>query len=346
MLHNIFNKKIIFIAEIGLNHNGDLKLAEQMIIKAAEAGADAVKFQTFIPEKMISPYSSYLLGKGRENGNKEYKDYEIIDFFKKFCFTSDQWKTLKDMAERCNVEFFSAPFDNESVDLLEDLNVRLYKIASSELTNTPLLRKIASAKKPVILSTGMSKPEEIETAIENLKRYGSPEIVLLHCVSLYPTEKNEANLNRIVSLSEKFKVPVGLSDHTGDYETALIAAALGAVVFEKHFIIDNNHECPDKVVSITADQFKEMIDKVNHTIAIMGEGKIEYSGRETHTALGARRSLFADKNIKSGDILTEEDVTALRPGTGLSPEMIDDIVGKISKTDIDAGSILKQEYFE
>ena len=342
MLHNIFNKKIIFIAEIGLNHNGDLKLAEEMIIKAAEAGADAVKFQTFIPEKMISPYSSSLLKKGKE----EYKDYEIIDFFKKFCFTSGQWEKLKDISDRCNVEFFSAPFDNESVDLLEDLNVRLYKIASSELTNTPLLRKIASAKKPVILSTGMSKPKEIEISIENLKRYGSPEIALLHCVSLYPTDKNEANLNRILSLKDKFKMPVGLSDHTGDYETALIAAALGAVVFEKHFIIDNNHECPDKMVSITAEQFKEMIDKVRHTIAMMGDGKIEYSGREAHTALGAKRSLFADKNIKSGDILTEEDIIALRPGTGLSPNMIDDIIGKRSQADINAGSILKREYFE
>jgi N,N'-diacetyllegionaminate synthase len=142
MLHNIFNKKTIFIAEIGLNHNGELKLAQEMIIKAAEAGADAVKFQTFIPEKMISPYNSSLLKTGRE----DYRDYEIIEFFKKFCFTFSQWETLKEISDRCGVEFFSAPFDNESIDLLEDLNVRLYKIASSELTNTPLLKKIGPTK--------------------------------------------------------------------------------------------------------------------------------------------------------------------------------------------------------
>jgi len=342
MLHNIFNKKIIFIAEIGLNHNGDLKLAEEMITKAAEAGADAVKFQTFIPEKMVSPYNSSLL----KNGNEDYKDYEIIDFFKKFCFTFNQWKTLKEVSDSCGVEFFSAPFDNESVDLLEDLDVRLYKIASSELTNTPLLKKTGSTKKPVILSTGMSKPEEIETSVQNLMQSGCPEITLLHCVSLYPTEKNEANLNRIVSLKDRFKTAVGLSDHTGDYETAVIAAALGSVVFEKHFIIDKNHECPDKMVSITAEQFKEMIDKVNHTISIMGDGRIEYSEREAHTAHGARRSLFADRDIKAGDTLTEEDIIALRPGTGLSPDMIDNIIGKKSKANINAGSIIKREYFE
>jgi len=342
MLHNIFTKKIIFIAEIGLNHNGDLKLAEEMIIKAAEAGADAVKFQTFIPEKMISPYNSSLL----KNGTENYRDYEIIDFFKKFCFTFGQWKTLKEIAESsCGIEFFSAPFDHESVDLLEDLNVRLYKIASSELTNTPLLKKIGSTKKPVLLSSGMSKPEEIEISIQNLKESGCPEIVLLHCVSLYPPEKNEANLRRIVSLRDRFKMPVGLSDHSRDYETAIISAALGAAVIEKHFIIDNNHECPDKMVSITADQFKVMIDKVNHTVSIMGDGEIQYSGREVHTALGARRSLFANKDIKTGDILAEEDIIALRPGTGISPNMINNIIGKKSKIDINAGSILKWENF-
>ena len=342
MLHNIFNKKIIFIAEIGLNHNGDLKLAEEMIIKAAQAGADAVKFQTFIPEKMISPYNSSLL----KNDREDYRDYEIIDFFKKFCFTFNQWKTLKEIADKCGVEFFSAPFDKESVELLEDLNVKLYKIASSELTNMPLLRKTGSAKKSVLLSTGMSKPEEIEMSIQNLKRAGCPEITLLHCVSLYPTENNEANLNRIVSLRDRFKIPVGLSDHTGDYETAIIAAVLGAVVFEKHFIIDKNHDCPDKMVSITADQFKKMIDKVNQTISIMGDGEIQYSEREAHIALAAKRSLFANKDIKSGDALAEDDIIALRPGTGLSPNMIDNIIGKKSRIDINAGSILKWEYFE
>jgi sialic acid synthase SpsE len=226
------------------------------------------------------------------------------------------------------------------------LNVRLYKIASSELTNTPLLRKIGSAKKPVLLSTGMSKSEEIEASIQNLKSSGADEIVLLHCVSVYPTEKNEANLNRIVSLMDRFKIPVGLSDHTGDYETAVIAAALGSVVFEKHFIIDNNHDCPDKMVSITADQFKEMIDKVQDTISIMGNGEIQYSGREADTALSARRSLFANKNIKAGDTLSEEDIISLRPGTGISPDKIDDIIGKKSQVDINEGSILKWEYLE
>jgi sialic acid synthase SpsE len=343
MLNKIFNnKKIVFIAEIGLNHNGDPALAEEMIARAAEAGADAVKFQTFIPEKMNSPYSSSLL----KNGEEKDPDYGIIDFFRKFTFTEAQWKKLKSVSEKCRTEFFSAPFDPESVELLEKLNVRLYKVASSEVTNTPLLRKIGAAKKPVLLSTGMASEQDIEISLKILKDSGCPETVLLHCVSIYPAEKNEANLKRIVSLRDRFKIPAGLSDHTGDYESAVIAAALGAVVIEKHFIIDENHDCPDKNVSLTAPDFKEMTIKVNDTLAIMGSGNIQYSGREADTARAARRSLFAAKQIVSGEIITDDSIIALRPGTGISANMIDALTGKKSKIDIKEGSLLKWEYFE
>ncbi len=179
MLKNIFNnKKVIFIAEIGLNHNGDAALAEEMIVKAAEAGADAVKFQTFLPEKMNSPYTSSLLKTGEEKD----PDYGIIDFFSKFLFTETQWIRLKEVSEKCGTEFFSAPFDAESVELLERLNVRLYKIASSEVTNTPLIRKIGATGKPVLLSTGMTSESEIESALKNLKDSGNTGTHLLHCV--------------------------------------------------------------------------------------------------------------------------------------------------------------------
>ncbi len=343
MLNNIFNnKKIVFIAEIGLNHNGDAGLAEETIVKAAEAGADAVKFQTFIPEKMNSPYTSSLLKSGEEIN----PDYGIIDFFKKFSFTETQWKRLKSVSEKCRTEFFSAPFDAESVELLERLNVRLYKIASSEVTNTPLIRKIGATKKPVLLSTGMTSESDIEISLKNLKESGNTETHLLHCVSLYPAAKNEANLMRITSLRDRFKIPVGLSDHTGDYQSAVIAAALGATVIEKHFMIDKDQDCPDKDVSLTTENFREMINKVNETLAMLGEGVIPYSGRETDTARAARKSLFASKRISADEILTADSIIALRPGTGISPNMIDDITGKRSKVDIDEGSLLKWEYFE
>jgi len=343
MLNNIFhNKEIVFIAEIGLNHNGDIALAEEMIARAAEAGADAVKFQTFIPEKMNSPYTSSLL----KNGEQKDPDYGIIDFFRKFTFTEDQWKKLKKVSDNCGTEFFSAPFDAESVELLERTGVRLYKVASSELTNTPLIRKIGAVRKPVLLSTGMAGEKDIELCLKNLKDSGNPETVLLHCVSLYPAAKEEANLKRIVSLRDKFGVPVGLSDHTAGYESAVIAAVLGASVIEKHFMVDKNHDCPDKDVSLTAESFREMTEKVNDALTLTGNGLIQYSGREADTALAARKSLFASKNISAGEILTGESVTALRPGTGISPNMIDQISGKISKIDIKEGSLLKWEYFE
>lgn len=343
MLNNIFNnKKIVFIAEIGLNHNGDPALAEEMIVKASEAGADAVKFQTFIPEKMNSPYTSSLL----KSGDEKNPDYGIIDFFNKFTFSEEQWKKLKEVSDKCGTEFFSAPFDAESVELLERMNVRLYKIASSELTNTPLVRKIAAAGKPVLLSTGMASETDIELSLKNLKESGNPETTLLHCVSLYPANKNEANLKRIASLRDRFGIPVGLSDHTSDYETAIIAAAMGATVIEKHFKTDENHDCPDKDVSLTAPGFKEMTEKVRETLEILGDGRIQYSGRESDTALAARKSLFASKKIAAGETLTEKSVIALRPGMGISPNMIDDITGKKSKIDINEGSLLKWEYFE
>ena len=343
MLNTVFNnKKIVFIAEIGLNHNGDITLAEEMIARAAEAGADAVKFQTFIPEKMNSPYTSSLM----KNGEEKNPDYGIIDFFRKFTFTENQWKKLKRVSESNGTEFFSAPFDAESVELLEKLDVRLYKVASSELTNTPLIRKIGATKKPVLLSTGMAGENDIDLCLKNLKHSGNSETVLLHCVSLYPAAKEEANLKRIVSLRGKFGIPAGLSDHTSGYESAMIAAALGAAVIEKHFMIDKNHDCPDKDVSLTAEGFREMIEKVNDTIAMTGDGTIPYSGREADTARAARKSLFASKKISAGDILSGESVIALRPGVGISPNMIDEITGKKSKVDINEGSLLRWEYFE
>jgi len=343
MLNYIFkNKKIIFIAEIGLNHNGDPALAEEMIVKAVEAGADAVKFQTFLPEKMNSHFTSSLLNSGEEKN----PDYGIIDFFRKFCFTEDQWIKLKKVSDRRGVEFFSAPFDFESVELLERLNVRLYKVASSELTNTPLIKKIGSTKKPVLLSTGMALEADIDLSLKHLKESGNSGTVLLHCVSLYPANKDEANLRRIVSLRERFGVPAGISDHTAGYETSVIAAVLGSVVIEKHFMIDKNHDCPDKDVSLTAESFKEMIEKVNEAFVILGDGKIQYSGREADTARAARKSLFALKKIAAGEILSEDSVIALRPGVGISPNRIDDLTGKKSRIEINEGSLLKWEYFE
>ncbi len=326
-----------FIAEIGLNHNGNFHTAEKMILAAAQSGAHAVKFQTFVPELMNSPFTKDLI----ENRKDESPDYTIIKFFKNFIFSNEQLTSLKKLSEEKGLIFFSAPFDIPSIDMLENIGTAMYKIASSEITNLPLLKKAGSTKKPVILSTGMANEDEIAKAISTLSNHGASNIILLHCVSLYPLEPHEANLQRIASLKDRFKIPVGISDHGRDIESALVAAALGATVFEKHFKLDHDHDCPDKDVSVTPDEFSTMINSVNNAIRLKGTGEIAPKGRETETAKGARRSLFAANNIKAGSIITEEDLVPLRPGTGIPVSEFYNITGKKAVVDIKKGSLIK-----
>ena len=313
-----------------------------MVMRAAESGADAVKFQTFVPELMNSPYTKSLM----EKGDESYTDRGVIDFLSEFTLEKDEYLKLKERAAASGVEFFSAPFDAPSVDLLEGLEVRLYKVASSEVTNIPLLERVASCGKPVIMSTGMSGADEIDTAINVLQKKGCPEICLLHCVSLYPMEPGEANLMRIVSLREKFGLPTGLSDHSTGHETVAAAALLGARVFEKHFKLNESHECPDAAVSLSPEAFREMTLKVNEAILMTGSGEIDFSGREAETASGARRSLFAARNIAEGNIIKKEDLVALRPGTGISTSMFYSVAGKKALRDIRSGALIKPDDFE
>lgn len=326
-----------FIAEIGLNHNGEYHTAEKMILEAARCGAHAVKFQTFVPELMNSPFTRDILEKGEDRTS----DYSIIDFFKKFIFSEEQLSSLKKLSSEKKLIFFSAPFDIPSVDMLEKIGITMYKIASSEITNIPLLKKTGSTKKPVILSTGMASEDEIETALFTLTGQGAKDIILLHCVSLYPLEPHEANLKRIVSLKERFKIPVGISDHSRGIESAVVAAALGAAVFEKHFKLNHNHDCPDKDVSVTPEEFINMVNSVNNAIKITGTGEIASRGREMETAKGARRSLFAADDIKAGSTITEELLVPLRPGTGIPVSEFYNITGKKAVVDIKKGSLIR-----
>ncbi|HQO39343.1 MAG TPA: N-acetylneuraminate synthase family protein [Spirochaetota bacterium] len=343
MLESIFkHKKTIFIAEIGLNHNGSFAQAYEMIMRAADAGADAVKFQTFDPELMNSPYTRSLL----EKGDTSFTDRGVIDFLSKFTLEKDEYLKLKERATASGVEFFSAPFDAVSVDLLEYTGVKLYKVASSEVTNIPLLRRIALTRKPVIMSTGMSSEDEIAAAVKTLKDGGCPEICLLHCVSLYPMRSDEANLLRIVNLRERFGLHTGLSDHSTGHETVSAAAILGARVFEKHFRLGEDHECPDAAVSLTPAAFKEMVEKVNEAISMLGSGDIAYSGRESDTARGAKRSIFAATDIGRGEVFDEKSLVLLRPGTGISASMFYSVTGKKALRDIPAGAPVKPEDFE
>jgi len=342
MIHrDIFQGKVlIFIAEIGLNHNGSIETAKKMVEAAAKSGADAVKFQTFIPEKMNSVYTRSLA----ESGIEKAPDYREIDFFKKFVLSKNDYKELFSLASKLNLVPFSSPFDIESVDLLEDLNVKLYKIASSEVTNHILLKKIAATKKPVIMSTGISNDSEISMAVELLRANGTPDIVLLHCVSLYPLPPELANLLRIASLRERFGIEAGFSDHSKDSRTSEIALALGASVFEKHFKLDGL-DCPDKELSLTPGGFKEYTESIRLAHKMLGSGQINFSGPEKEVARLARKSLFAARDIKKGNIISAGDLVPKRPGLGLPVYEMENIIGKTANIDIKKDFILRMEYF-
>ena len=335
-------KALIFIAEIGLNHNGNMDIAGQMIQAAYNAGADAVKFQTFIPEKINSVFTESLIKYGFE---KEASTKEK-DFFEQFVLTKNEYSELMLLASKLNTEFFSSPFDVESVDFLEKLGVKFYKIASSEVTNHILLKRIAITKKPVIMSTGISNEDEISKAIGLLKKNGCPDIILMHCVSLYPLPPEHANLRRIESLSKKFDIEVGFSDHTKDSKLSEISVALGAKIFEKHFTLNNELDCPDKNVSLTPEEFNTFITSVRLAEKTIGSGKINFNASEKEVARLARKSLFAKREIRKGSIISFDDVIAKRPGIGIPVYELDNIIGKRANREIKEDYLLRTEYFD
>lgn len=314
-------KEIFLISEIGLNHNGDFATAERMIRLSASAGADAVKFQTYNPEMMYSKYCKSLL----ETGKEITPDESIIDFFAKFCFSENDLMRLKKIADELSVVFFSAPFDIESVDVLEKIGVSMYKIASSEVTHERLLRKIATTGKSVIMSTGFSGENDIDQAVG---LFDERTLSLLHCVSLYPLEKKDAHLSRIVALNERYGKRTGFSDHSPDTTLAEYAAVAGAAIIEKHFTISRDFECPDGNVSITPEQMAYLRKSLNDIHQIMGKREIIYGCGEEKVAKSARRSLFASRDIIAGEIISEADIIEKRPGTGIPANKWTSVIGK------------------
>jgi N,N'-diacetyllegionaminate synthase len=328
----------VYIAEIGLNHNGSFDSALEMIDAASRGGAHGVKFQSFNPELMNSPYTASLLEKGYE---EEYST-STEDFFKELILTQKEMKILKKHAESLGLIFFSAPFDIESLNMLLDLDVSIIKIASSEVTNIPLLEATSLSKKDIILSTGMASMQEIKRACDILKK-GGGDVILLHCVSLYPTNFSEANLNRIPLLRDENDCEVGLSDHSKDLRIAQAAAVLGCRIFEKHFTLVGDYDCPDRDVSLDEVAFAEMIDGVEKTIAMLGTGKSQNNEKEMAVARAARRSLFYSRDLVQGDVLKEDDIVLMRPGIGLEPEKIKDCLGKRLLTNALRGKMIRLE---
>lgn len=315
--------KTFIIAEAGDNHNGSRELAFRLIDKAVEAGADCVKFQTFITEEIISKRAEKAEYQKAATGSDE-SQYQMV---KKLELSFEQFRELQKYAEERGITFLSTPFDIPSVEFLDSINIPCFKIPSGEITNLPYLIKIAETGRDVIMSTGMAELNEIESAINILREHGSGDISLLHCNTEYPTPYEDVNLRAMSTLKEKFGVRVGYSDHTQGIEVPIAAVALGAEIIEKHFTLDHNMEGPDHKASLEPDELKQMVDGIRKTEKALGNGIKTASPSEKKNIQIARKSIVARRDIKKGEILTEENLAVKRPGNGISPMRWYEVIG-------------------
>ena len=337
---------VIIIAEAGVNHNGNLETAREMVRAAARAGVDYVKFQTAVPELVISsiaPQADYQ----RENTGKEESQ---LDMCRRIHLPLEDYIGLKALCEEEGVGFMSTPFDNVSVDFLGALGMDRMKIPSGEITNLPYLRRISRLGIPVILSTGMSTLEEVEEAIQiltgvhPLNRFDSPltrdDIVVLHCNTQYPTPYHDVNLRAMSELRERLGVRVGYSDHTLGIEVPVAAVALGAEVIEKHFTLSRDMEGPDHKASLEPDELRRMVESVRHIEEALGDGHKQVSDSERPNIPIARKSIVAARDIRAGEIFDETNITVKRPGGGISPMAWDDVIGRRAVRDFPYDSLI------
>ena len=327
------------IAEAGVNHNGDVKLAKRLINVAAEAGADAVKFQTFKAERMVSvtaPKAEYQL----QTTDAAESQLEMLQHLE---LSPEAHRELHAYCQERGVLFMSTPFDEESIDLLDELGVPVFKIGSGEITNWPFLEYVARKGKPIILSTGMSYLSEVDEAVRVIRDAGCDQLVLLHCVSNYPADPADANLRAVQTMAMAFGVPVGYSDHTPGIEVALAAVALGACVIEKHFTLDRSLSGSDHRASLEPDELTALVQGIRTVEAALGHGRKEPAASEANTAAVARKSLVAARDIPAGTKLTEGLIAIKRPGTGLPPAMRLYLIGRTVRMGIPAETLLTLE---
>lgn len=324
-------KKVLIIAEAGVNHNGSVELAKKLIEKAAEAGADVVKFQTFKSGELISKFAEKAEYQKKNTNAAESQ----LDMVKKLEFDENiHFELIKHCAIN-KIKFLSTPFDNASVDLLDKLGLDTFKVPSGEITNVPYLRKIGKLNKKLIVSTGMAKLGEIEFMLDTLTAAGTSleNIIVLHCNTEYPTPMEDVNLNAMLTIKNAFSVNVGYSDHTNGIEVSVAAAALGACVIEKHFTLDRAMEGPDHKASLEPDELKAMVNAIRNIELALGTGIKKPSQSEYKNIKIARKSVVAKCNIKKGEVFGENNITAKRPAGGISPEHWDEIIGKTAKRD-------------
>lgn len=327
------------VAEAGVNHNGDINLAKKLIDAAKNAGSDAVKFQAFRAERVVTKYAEKAKYQ-KETTSPNKPQYDMI---KRLELKDEDFRELFDYAAKNNVIFLSSAFDKGSVDLLDDLGVPAFKVASGEITNFPLIKHIAEKNKPIILSTGMSTLGEIEDALGVIREKGAKNIVLLHCVTSYPAKIEDANLRVIETLRRRFKLPIGFSDHTLGITIPIAAVALGAVLIEKHFTLDRDLPGPDHKASLEPSELKDMISAIRDVEKALGDGIKRLTEDEERIKKVVRRSIVAKVNIPKGAVITEDMLDIKRPGIGIEPKYLSKIIGKRAKRDIEPDELVTFE---
>ena len=324
------------IAEAGVNHNGDLSLAKQLVAAASETGVDAIKFQTFQANKVASAQAEKAAYQLRTTNANESQ----IDMLQRLELTLEDFRELKTYCESMGLMFLSTPHDTQSIEVLEALDVEAFKIGSGDVTNTPFLEVVARCEKPLILSTGMCSLGDVELALDAIFRTGNRQVILLHCVSDYPAVIEDCNLRAMRTLAHSFHVPVGYSDHTIGDTVALAAVALGACVIEKHFTLDRSLSGPDHAASAEADELTQLVRRIRTVEASLGSGIKAPTSRELTNRDAIRKSLVADCDIAAGTTILRNMLTAKRPGTGLDPRCINEIIGKTARVAIAFDTLL------
>jgi N,N'-diacetyllegionaminate synthase len=328
---------VYIIAEAGVNHNGNLKIARKIAAAAVSCGVNAVKFQTFKAEKMITRQAQkahYQI----ENGAKGETQFEML---KRLELPFEQFRELYAYCKSARTDFISTPFDMESIGFLATLDMPFWKIPSGEITDYPYLVELARTGKPVVLSTGMSTLYEVEEAVCLLQKNGSGPITLLQCNTQYPTPPEDANLLAMRTMSDVFGLPVGYSDHTEGIEIALAAVALGACMIEKHFTLDKNMEGPDHKASLDPGELRDLVTGIRKVEAAMGTGVKSPTESEKMNITAARKSIVASRGIKKGELLSNENITSKRPGSGISPMRWFDVIGTAAKRDFEEDELIE-----
>jgi N,N'-diacetyllegionaminate synthase len=327
---------VYIIAEAGVNHNGSIKLAKKMVDNAQKAGADCIKFQTFISKNIVTKTAK----KAEYQKQQTHSNESQLDMLSKLELSFAEFVELNRYCKQKKIEFLSTAFDFDSIDFLNKLDMNRWKIASGDLTNLPLLIKIAELHRPVILSTGMSTMEEIKAAITALRENGSGEITLLHCTTEYPTPYEDVNLHAMQTIKDQFNVAVGYSDHTNGIEISIAAVAMGATVIEKHFTLDRNMEGPDHKASLEPHELKAMVDAIRNVEKAMGNGEKKPAESEVKNIPIARKSIIASCRIKKGDLFTEDNLAVKRPGSGISPMRWFEVLGQRAAKDFEEDELI------